>query len=72
MPIPMSSDQIFEDLADRIRMGEYAPGEELPTYIELATLYGVGRTTISVVLKRLKDAGLVIGVRGRGVFVAED
>lgn len=65
----MSSDQIFEDLADRIRSGEYPPGTELPSYRELAVLYSVGRTTMSVVLKRLKDAGLVVGVRGRGVFV---
>lgn len=72
LPIPMTSDQIYEDLADRIRTGEYPPGTELPTYIELAALYGVGRTTVSVILKRLKDAGLVVGVRGRGVFVSED
>lgn len=71
MPIPMSSDQIYEDLIDRIRTGEYPPGTELPSYRELAKLYSVGRTTISVVLKRLKDAGLVVGVQGRGVFVAE-
>lgn len=67
----MSSDQIYEDLIDRIRTGEYPPGTELPSYRELAKLYSVGRTTISVVLKRLKDAGLVVGVQGRGVFVAE-
>ena len=71
LPIPMSSDQIYEDLADRIRSGEYPPGTELPSYRELAALYTVGRTTMSVIVKRLRDEGLVVGVRGRGVFVAE-
>lgn len=72
MSIPIPADEIFEDLVDQIRTGELAPGQELPTYIDLANHYGVGRTTISTVIKRLRDAGLVVGVRGRGTFVAED
>lgn len=68
----MSAQQIFEDLADRIWDGDYAPGEQLPSYRELAVLYTVGTTTISVVILLLKAAGLVEGEVGRGVFVVDE
>lgn len=72
MPIPMSATEIADDLADRIRRGEYEPGSRLPTYLELATLYGVGETTITTVVRLLKDRGVVVGAQGRGVFVVDD
>lgn len=70
--IPMSSDQIVADLAERIRLGEYAPGTQLPTYDALATLYDVSPATIAIVIRLLRERGLVVGVRGRGTFVAEE
>jgi DNA-binding GntR family transcriptional regulator len=67
----MSADQIVEDLADRIARGEYPPGTQLPSYRQLSNLYDVSFATIATVIVRLKDRSLVVGVRGRGVFVAE-
>ena len=72
MPIPMSALDIADDLEDRIKRGEYAKGEQLPTYRELARLYNVGATTIFQVILRLKERGVVVGVRGRGTFVPDD
>ena len=72
MPIPMSAIEIADDLEERIRAGEYAKGEQLPTYQHLARLYNVGESTIFQVIVRLKERGVVIGVRGRGTFVPED
>lgn len=69
--IPMSSDQIVSDLAERIRLGEYEPGSQLPTYATLAVLYDVSPATIAIVIRILRDRGLVIGVRGRGTYVPE-
>ncbi|MET0416971.1 MAG: GntR family transcriptional regulator [Actinoplanes sp.] len=58
MPIPASGyREVAEDLAARIRSGEYAPGERLPTYNELSDL--------------LQTRGLVVGPQGRGLWVAE-
>jgi GntR family transcriptional regulator len=71
MPIPMTTDEIVDDLADRIKRGQYPPGTKLPTYAELAELYDVSVATIGFVVTRLKDRGLVIGRQGRGVYVAE-
>jgi len=69
--IPMSSDQIVDDLAERIRTGEYPPGTQLPTYAALARLYEVSPATVAIVMRILRDRGVVIGVRGRGTFVPE-
>lgn len=70
--IPMSSDQIVNDLAERIRIGEYKPGEQLPTYAVLSKLYDVSPATIAIVMRILRERGLVVGVPGRGTFVPPD
>jgi DNA-binding GntR family transcriptional regulator len=67
----MSSDQIVEDLAERIMRGQYKPGTQLPGYQQLMQLYSVGYTTIHSVVTRLKDRGLIIGRQGRGLFVPD-
>jgi GntR family transcriptional regulator len=67
----MSSGQIVDDLAARIRTGEYAPGSQLPTYASLAKLYDVLPATIAIVIRILRERHLVVGVPGRGTFVAE-
>jgi GntR family transcriptional regulator len=68
----MSSDQIIEDLTERIRAGEYPPGTQMPTYRELAQLYDVGFTTVANVYRRMRDRGLLVGVQGRGVYVPDE
>jgi GntR family transcriptional regulator len=70
--IPMSSSQIVDDLAERIRLGEYQPGTQLPTYDSLASLYDVSPATIAIVVRILRERGLVVGVPGRGTYVAEE
>jgi DNA-binding GntR family transcriptional regulator len=67
----MSAMQIADDLAERIRGGEYPPGSKLPSYRDLMDLYDVGYTTIATVIVILKERGAVVGVQGRGVFVPE-
>lgn len=71
MPKAMSADEIVEDLADRIRRGQYPPDTKLPTYEQLSRLYSVSPATIGTVIKVLKAKKLVYGVAGKGVFVEE-
>lgn len=71
MPIPMTSSEIVADLLERIKLGEYPPGTRLPSYRDLAVLYDVGLTTISMVIRLLRARGAVHGVPGRGVYVAD-
>jgi GntR family transcriptional regulator len=70
MPVPMSYREIAEDLAARIKAGEYKPGEMLPSYAGLADLYSVSRSTASRVYSITNDRGITVGSPGRGVFVA--
>lgn len=49
----------------------YRPGDQLPTYDELAELIPATRSTVMRAMQQLRAAGLVIGLRGGGVWVAE-
>ncbi len=71
MPVPMSSDEIVADLAERIRSGQYMPGTRLPGYRQLMDLYDVSYTTVHSIVTRLKDRGLLVGRPGRGLFVPD-
>lgn len=71
VPIPMSAEAIAADLTERIRLGEYAPGSQLPPYRVIGELYNVGQTTVAKVMTILRARGVVIGVPGRGTFVPE-
>ncbi|MFC8845327.1 MULTISPECIES: winged helix-turn-helix domain-containing protein [unclassified Micromonospora] len=72
MPIPTGGyREVAEDVAARIRTGEYALGDRLPTYRELSDLYQVSVTTVQRAVIILQDRGLVVGLQGRGLWVAE-
>jgi GntR family transcriptional regulator len=61
--------EIADDLEERIEIGEYARGSRLPTYEELAALYGVSRSTAQRAIALLQDRRVVRGHQGRGNFV---
>ena len=60
---------IADDLAERITIGELAPGERLPTHRDLAYELGVTVGTVSRAYAELERAGLAHGEVGRGTFV---
>jgi 2-aminoadipate transaminase len=61
--------QLFEQIAERIRSGQLAPGERLPATRELAGQLGLNRTTVSAAYELLETEGLISGQVGRGSFV---
>lgn len=71
MPVRMTFRDIANDLAARIRNGEYPPGSLIPSYADLADLYSVSTATAYRAVSLLTDRGLVRGEQGRGVFVVE-
>lgn len=60
--------EVMNDLATRIRAGQYQPGQKLPTEPELMAEQGVSRTVVREAMSRLQAAGLVETRHGVGTF----
>ena len=60
--------QIADDLRTQIESGELAPGDQLPTEIELRDRFSSSRNTIRDAIKRLTSQGLVETRPGQGTF----
>jgi GntR family transcriptional repressor for pyruvate dehydrogenase complex len=72
---PVSARRTFEDaleqIADKIRSGDLAPGDRLPSERELAAQMRISRPTVREAIKMLADAGVLEVRRGQsgGIFV---
>lgn len=71
----VKSTRIYHDIACQIKhaieVGEFCPGDQLPSERDLAEMFGVGRTTVREALRTLETEGLVIVRHGQGTFIAE-
>jgi GntR family transcriptional regulator len=61
--------QLADGLRERIRTGELAPGQPVPSVRSLAADYGVTTVTANRALDMLRSEGLVDTQPGRGTFV---
>ena len=61
--------QIAAHLRQRIRHGEWGPGERLPAIPTLAVSYGVAKQTVQRTIDQLRVEGLLITKPGSGTFV---
>src|SRR5215813_5764596 len=59
----------LSDLKQRIRMGEWLPGERLPSIAQLARDLNISTGSVREALRSLQSLGLVKIEHGRGVFV---
>ncbi len=50
--------------------GSYAPGDRLPSEIELSEQWGISRPTLREALRLLEEEGLIVRRHGVGTFVA--
>ncbi|EHB62229.1 FadR/GntR family transcriptional regulator [Paenibacillus lactis] len=60
---------VGEHLLQQIREGHLKPGQKLPSVVELAAAYGVGRSTIREAVSALKAMGWVDVRQGGGTYV---
>ena len=65
------SDQIIEDLVDRIARGELKPGDKLPPEPQLMEQFGVGRSSIREAVGALEILGLLSVRPGQGTRITE-
>lgn len=63
--------RVFEDIWNKIKTGFYSPGSQLPTELEMESIYGVSRAPIKQALGKLENAGLIVRKAGKGTFVAD-
>jgi GntR family transcriptional regulator len=64
--------EIANDLRAKIKDGTYPPGTQLPPENQLREQWGrVTHGTVRNALNQLRNEGLVVSYRGRGVFVQE-
>jgi GntR family transcriptional regulator len=63
--------QIAEDLRRQIDSSTLAPGQQLPTELELREHYGASRNTVRDAIKWLTTLGLVETKPGQGTFVVQ-
>lgn len=70
---PVRSGRIFgsvlNELQQRLRQGEWQPGEHLPSITHLATEFAVSTGSVREALRSLQSQGLVRIEHGRGVIV---
>ncbi|SDX73869.1 FadR/GntR family transcriptional regulator [Paenibacillus sp. CF384] len=70
MERPLKSNEwVSRELYSRITSGAILPGDKLPSVVDLAAEYGVGRSTIREALSALKAKGLLDIRQGGGTFV---
>jgi GntR family transcriptional regulator len=69
--IPIT-DQIVEQIYDRIVMGELRTGEQLPTVRDLARQLKVNFNTVARAYRILDQAGIINTQHGRGTYILPD
>jgi GntR family transcriptional repressor for pyruvate dehydrogenase complex len=62
-------EMVAEQILERIKSGDLTPGEKLPPQRELATLLGVGRSSVREAINALAVMGYLDVAQGRGTYI---
>jgi len=62
--------QVRDVLEKSLEAGEWAPGESIPSEIELAVRFGVAQGTVRKAIEALAADNLLVRRQGKGTFVA--
>ena len=63
--------QASEALRNLVQRGGYAPGDRLPSEVELSQQLGISRPTLREALRLLEEDGSIVRRHGVGTFVAQ-
>ena len=64
--------QIVEQIRHRVAVGDWRPGQEMPSIRALAIDLRVSVITVKRAYLELEHAGVIVQRQGRGTFVADD
>jgi GntR family transcriptional regulator len=70
-PIPRYH-QLKEILRERVRTGEWKPGDLIPSERELGETYGISRMTARQAITELVNEGVFFREQGKGTFVTRN
>lgn len=71
MPVKPKWEQLVDHLRSQIESGELGPGDQLPSTAQLREQHKVSTTVVRRAILVLQMQGVVEGVHGLGVFVAD-
>ncbi len=64
--------QLKEIMRERVRAGEWKPGDLIPSERELGETYGISRMTARQAITDLVNEGLFYREQGKGTFVSRN
>ncbi len=64
-------EQVMAQIKGLIASGEYKPGDKIPTELELAEIFGVGRSSIREAVKIFNYLGVLKSQAAKGTYVQE-
>lgn len=64
-------DQVMERVKDLIASGAYKPADRIPTELELARMFGIGRSSIREAIKVFQHLGILRTLPAKGTFVCD-
>ena len=65
-------EMVAEQILNQIKSGDLAPGDRLPPQRELASLLGVGRSSVREAVNALAVMGYLEVAQGRGTYIKEE
>ena len=66
------SSDIYDQLKDKIKTGEWKEGGKIPSEAELCGIFGVSRVSIRSAMNQLKGQSLIETYQGKGSFVSDN
>lgn len=69
-PVPLE-EQVTQEIRCALARGEITAGDALPSVRQLAGDLGIHWNTVARAYRRLRDEGLLVVGRGRGVYVRD-
>ena len=64
--------QIMEQIKQRVAVGDWTPGQAIPSIRQLAVDFGVSVITVKRAYLELEREGVIITHQGKGSYVAAD
>ncbi len=65
------SDEVYNQILEAIRNGDWTAGSKLPAEVELAEMFGVSRISVRNAIQRLVGQGVLVSIHGEGTFVGD-